>query len=190
LPKRARRLSNRRPSNHPQQHKQHYEADHREGGEDSVVPGVDQRSAQRHAEHLVHPQKRLSAKCYADRHETTDLCCASTLGRLAQCFGGGPALGVRRLRPPSLPDPACQLQRRERLPDRPLVGLRSPDGTHRHKALQRVKGVSKRRCASALRGPRGSTPPSRRAVPSSSWARYFTGARGSSARTRACGPWS
>src|SRR5215207_8777067 len=79
---------------------------------------------------LVHPQNRLSAKCYAGRYETTDLR-ASALGRRARGIGGGPAL-VGSLRPPSVPDPACQLQRRERLPDRPLVGLRSPDSTHRH----------------------------------------------------------
>jgi hypothetical protein len=84
---------------------------------------------------LVHSQNRLSAKCYADRHETTDLR-ASAFGRGARGPGGRPAL-VRRLRPPSLPDPPCQLQGRERLCHSPLVGLRSPDGAHSHKALQR-----------------------------------------------------
>jgi hypothetical protein len=50
----VRRLSNRRPSSHPPQHEQHYETDHREEGvEDSIVPGVDQRSAQRYAEHVA-----------------------------------------------------------------------------------------------------------------------------------------
>src|SRR5215207_7060741 len=95
---------------------------------------------------LVHPQNRLSAKCYAGRYETTDLR-ASALGRRARGIGGGPAL-VGSHRPPSVPDPACQLQRRERLPDRPLVGLRSPDSTHRHKALQR--GGHRRGVAQAL----------------------------------------
>src|SRR5215208_7453443 len=85
--------------------------------------------------YLVHSQNRLSAKCYADRHETTDLR-ASAFGRRARGPGGRPAL-VRRLRPPSLPDPPCQLQGRERLRHSPLVGLRSPDGAHSHKALQR-----------------------------------------------------
>jgi hypothetical protein len=83
----------------------------------------------------VHSQNRLSAKCYADRHETTDLR-ASAFGCGARGPGGRPAL-VRRLRPPSLPAPPCQLQGRERLCHSPLVGLRSPDGAHSHKALQR-----------------------------------------------------
>src|SRR5215217_5811455 len=95
---------------------------------------------------LVHLQNRLSAKCYAGRHETTDLR-ASALGRRARVLGGGPAL-VRRLRPPSLPDPPRKLQGRERLPDCPLVGLRSPDGAQRREALQR--GGPRRSAAQAL----------------------------------------
>jgi hypothetical protein len=156
-----------------------------EGSPDIPLDGVMQDAAYllRRICLLVHSQNRLSAKCYADRHETTYLR-ASAFGRGARGPGGRPAL-VRRLRPPSLPDPPCQLQGRERLCHSPLVGLRSPDGAHSHKALQRG-GASKRRCASTLPDPRGSTPPSTRAVPRLC-ARCSIGAPGSSARTRACG---
>src|SRR3954463_1494651 len=86
-------------------------------------------------EALMHLQSRLSARCYDGWYETTYLR-ASDLGRRARGFGGRLAL-ARRFRPPPLSDPARQLPRRERLQDRPLVGLRLPDGAHRHKALQR-----------------------------------------------------
>ena len=43
----------------------------------------------------MHPKNRLYAKCYADRHETTNLR-APALGRRARGFGGEPALVRRR----------------------------------------------------------------------------------------------
>ena len=95
---------------------------------------------------LVHPQSRLSARCYPARHETTDLR-ASALGRRARGPGGRSAL-VRRLRPPPLPDPTRELSGRERLPHRPLFGLRPANRAHRREAVQR--GGPQRGTAQAL----------------------------------------
>src|ERR687897_398931 len=70
-------------------------------------------------------------------HETTYLC-ASLERRRARSPRGGPPL-VRCFRPPSVPNSAGQLQRRERLPDRQESWLQPPDRAQRHPRFQRQR---------------------------------------------------
>jgi hypothetical protein len=77
----------------------------------------------------------MVVKVYLLRYEKTRLC-ASLERRRARNPGGGIALaGCLHLAP--LPDTSRQRQGRERLPDRPLLGLQPPDSAQRHPRLQR-----------------------------------------------------
>jgi hypothetical protein len=64
--------------------------------------------------------------------------CASLERRRARSPGGGPPL-VRCFRPPSVPNSAGQLQRRERLPDRQRPRVQPADCAQRHPRLQRAR---------------------------------------------------
>jgi hypothetical protein len=66
-------------------------------------------------------------------HEKTNLR-ASLERRRARSPGGGDAL-LRCFRPPSVPNPAGQLQGRERLPDRQKPRVQPQDRSQRHPRL-------------------------------------------------------
>src|SRR5918994_1800321 len=79
---------------------------------------------------LVHIQNRCRVRRYSESHETSDLR-PFTFGHRKRAVANRATL-LRGLRHAPSPDHPRQPQRRTRLPDSPLAGLRLPDGARCH----------------------------------------------------------
>src|SRR5215211_6910227 len=83
---------------------------------------------------LVHIQNRCRVRRYSGNHETSDLR-PFTLGHRKRAVGNRPTLQGRFRHAPS-PDHPRQRERRARLDNSPLVGMRLPDGARRYPRFQ------------------------------------------------------